>query len=194
MAKFKGGDLDLKTNQKINFDTQNQVDILYDGVDLIVNRPLKGERATHNNHLVRYDQLTETSGILQTQIDNITISGGAQTFIDLNDTPTTYSGYEDKHVYVESDGTGLNFRYIQDNDDYTEIIYTGVFPTQINVYTDSGKLHQISSTAIVRIGGKVTQTIKSIYDINTGTSIVGTLTTTINRVGGRVVSTTSVRT
>jgi hypothetical protein len=148
----------------------------------------------HDDRYYTEPEVDTISGSLQDSIDNITVSGGVNTFIDLNDTPAAYSGDENKHVYVESDGTGLNFRYISDDDNYTEIIYSNAFPTQIDVYTNSGKTHQISSTTITRTSGVVSQTTKSIYDIDTGTSVVGTFTTTINRVNGRVVSTTSVRT
>lgn len=144
------------------------------------------------NQVVDVDFLSEPEHLV---LDHSTVASGIpRTLLELNDTPVTYSGSEDKHIYVNSDGDGLNFRYISDDDNYTEITYTDVFPIQIDVYIDSSKIHKVSSTAISRVSGKVSQTVKSIYDIDTGTSIVGVLTTTINRVDGKVVSTTNTRT
>lgn len=36
-------------------------------------------------------------------------SGGSSTFVGLQDTPSTYSGNENKYAKVKSDGTGLEF-------------------------------------------------------------------------------------
>lgn len=101
MAKFKAGNLDLKTNQLIDFsDGFGGVFMTYDGTDLYVNVPLKAEQAVKPEHLVRLDQLTTVSGYLQNQIDGVT-------FITLDDTPSTYSGSED--YYLRSTGSGIVF-------------------------------------------------------------------------------------
>lgn len=196
MAKFKGGNLDLKTGQQIDFaDIYNIVTLGYDGTDLVVSVALKGEQATKPTHLVRFDQLTTASGYLQDQIDSITISG-VGTFVSLNDTPTTYSGaLDNKFVFVNNDGSGLSFRYVSDYPYYSSYTYSGNRVIQEDIYTDSGMSQQISSTVINRdFLGRVTSTVKTVYDLDTGTAIVGTVTTTFQRVLGRVVSETVTRT
>jgi len=89
MAKFKAGDLDLKTGQKINFNDTDDVFMGYDS-ELYVNSTVSGVWAVDGGHLVVLDQLTQVSGSLSDQI-NISISG-TDTFLGLGDTPTTYSG------------------------------------------------------------------------------------------------------
>lgn len=195
MAKFKGGNLDLKTGQQIDFaDIYNVVTLGYDGTDLVVSVALKGEQATKPTHLVRFDQLTTASGYLQDQIDSITISG-VGTFVALYDTPTTYSGATDnKYVFVKNDGTGLSFRYVDDYPYYAFYTYSGNKVIQEDIYTDSGMGQQISSTVINRTGNKVNSTVKTIYDLDTGTSVVGTVTTTFQYSGNKVISETVTRT
>lgn len=196
MAKFKGGNLDLKTGQQIDFaDIYNVVTLGYDGTDLVVSVALKGEQATKPTHLVRFDQLTTASGYLQDQIDSITISG-VGTFIALNDTPTTYSGaLDNKFVFVNNDGSGLSFRYVDDYPYYAFYTYAGSNVIQEDIYTDNTMTQQISSTVVNRdFLGRITSTVKTVYDLDTGTVVVGTVTSSYQRVFGRVISETVTRT
>jgi hypothetical protein len=48
------------------------------------------------------------------------------------------------------------------------------------------KVYKISSTAISRTRGKVSEMIKQIYDYETGTSIIATVTGTITRQGNLI--------
>ena len=68
---------------------------------------VSGVDAIDPYHLVTYRQLTTLSGNLQDQID--TSSSGVETFLDLTDTPTTYSGYAGSHVLVNELENGLIF-------------------------------------------------------------------------------------
>jgi len=55
-------------------------------------------------------------------------------------------------------------------------------------WLDSTKTYHISSTALHRMAGKVVSFEKRIYDYETGTNVIATLSGIINRVGNRVVS------
>lgn len=123
MAKFKAGDLDLKTGQKIDFDDANSIHMGYDNGELYINSTISGIRAAQPYQIVRYDQLTESSGTLQDQINNIDITNYDE-FIELLDTPTTYSGSTDYLVTVNSAGTDLVFSPASET------------PTAISIYED----------------------------------------------------------
>jgi len=110
MAKFKDLSLDLETGEHIDFDDADTIMMGYDGAELYINSTISGVRAAQPYHMVRYDQLTESSGTLQDQIDDINIDIENQNeFIELIDTPTTYSGYSNYIVNVNSSATGLEF-------------------------------------------------------------------------------------
>ena len=68
MAKFQSKHLKLKDNERVYFGTGDDVSLYYDGTDFLADAPIKGQLATENEHLVRYDQLLTTSGTLQSQI------------------------------------------------------------------------------------------------------------------------------
>ena len=68
MAKFQSKHLKLKDNERVYFGTGDDVSLYYDGTDFLADAPIKGQLATQNEHLVRYDQLLTTSGTLQDQI------------------------------------------------------------------------------------------------------------------------------
>ena len=53
-------------------------------------------------------------------------------------------------------------------------------------WVDSTKVRRISSTAIVRVDNKVVNTIKQIYDYNTGIEVVTTVTGTVYRENNKV--------
>ena len=82
MAKFKGGDLDLKTGQKIDFNDANDVHLGYVDGDMYVNNTVSGVWGVEGHHLIILDQLTQASGSLSSQIPD--------TLIDLADTPAVY--------------------------------------------------------------------------------------------------------
>ena len=64
MAKFKDDNLDLETGEHIDFDDADTIQMGYDGSELYVTSTVSGVRAAQPYHMVRYDQLTEVSGIL----------------------------------------------------------------------------------------------------------------------------------
>jgi len=110
MAKFKNDNLDLETGEHIDFDDADTIQMGYDGGELYINSTVSGIRAAQPHQMVRYDQLTESSGTLQDQIDNIEIDIENQNeFVELIDTPTTYSGQAGAHVMVNEYEDGLVF-------------------------------------------------------------------------------------
>ena len=112
MAKFRNDNLDLETGEHIDFDDADTIQMGYDGGELYINSTVSGIRAAQPHQMVRYDQLTETSGILQDQINDLEIDIENQNeFIELIDTPTTYSGQEGYHTVVNSSADGLIFTY-----------------------------------------------------------------------------------
>lgn len=76
---------------------------------------------------------------------------------------------------------------LHDRDLYVELLRSYGKVVQVDEWSDVTKTKQISSTVLTRQLGKVHKTIKSIYDYSTGTSIIATVTGTINRVYGQVV-------
>lgn len=70
MAKFKDDNLDLETGEHIDFDDADTIQMGYDGTELYINSTVSGIRAAQPHQMVRYDQLTETSGVLQDQVDD----------------------------------------------------------------------------------------------------------------------------
>ena len=90
MAKFKNDNLDLETGENIDFDDADTIKMGYDGAELYINSTVSGVRAAQPYHMVRYDQLTQASGTLQNQIDNIS-------------SPTSSSGTMYPVSYVESE-------------------------------------------------------------------------------------------
>lgn len=110
MAKFKDDNLDLLSGQYIDFDDANTVHIGHDGIELYANNTISGVRAAQPYHIVRYDQLTESSGTLQDQIDDLIIDiEGQNEFIELLDTPVTYSGFAGATLQINSEADGVNF-------------------------------------------------------------------------------------
>lgn len=86
MAKFCNSHLKLKSNERVYFGDLDNASFTYDGSDLVVDVPIRGEQAVQYYHLVRYDQLTTASGYLQNQID------GINNQIDWQDSVLTISG------------------------------------------------------------------------------------------------------
>jgi hypothetical protein len=58
----------------------------------------------------------------------------------------------------------------------------------INEWLDSSKTHKISSTVINRSGNLISKTIKDVYDYETGSFVIATVTGTINRYGRKISS------
>jgi hypothetical protein len=77
---------------------------------------------------------------------------------------------------------------------FLDIVKTGVKTSSVTYWTDSGKTIKIRESLITRDGnGKVSQTVETQYDA-AGNPITGeTLTTTLTRVGGKVVNMSIVR-
>ncbi len=133
MAKFRDLSLDLETGEHIDFDDDDTIIMGYDGDELYLTSTLSGVRAVEGYHMVRYDQLTESSGTLQDQIDdlNITVTG-TNNFLDLTDTPNTYSGSENYLVVVNPAGDELIFTP-QDEIEfkfYQDSVYVGNYTSQ----------------------------------------------------------------
>jgi hypothetical protein len=106
MAKFKDLSLDLETGEHIDFDDDDTIMMGYDGDELYLNSTLSGVRAAQPYHMVRYDQLTQASGILVNYIDE-----GLEAqdeFIELLDTPSSYAGANNYDVVVN--GSELVFK------------------------------------------------------------------------------------
>ena len=112
MAKFKDLSLDLETGEHIDFDDDDLIKMGYDGAELYVNSTISGIRAAQPYHMLRYDQLTEASGTLKNYID--TGLEAQDEFIELEDTPTTYSGSENKYLRVTT--TGIVFDTVDHGD------------------------------------------------------------------------------
>lgn len=90
---------------------------------------------------------------------------------------------EDKDFLSESEHEGFH-----DRDKYIEVTRDSGKISMVDEWMDSSKSHKISSTAITRQGNMIVKTVKSIYDHDTGTYIIATVTGTINRQGRRVTS------
>jgi hypothetical protein len=110
MAKFKDLSLDLETGEHIDFDDADTIMMGYDGNELYISSTVSGVRAAQPHQMVRYDQLTESSGTLQDQIDDLALDiEGQDEFIELVDTPVTYSGQGGYVVSVLDNELGLEF-------------------------------------------------------------------------------------
>ncbi len=55
-------------------------------------------------------------------------------------------------------------------------------------WLDETKTHYISSTSLERVAGKVSSFTQDLYDFETGTFIIATISGTINRASGKVIS------
>ncbi len=90
MARIKGKDIYLKHDDQIYFGDNQEAALWFDENELRLTHTVSGTKATQGYHLVRLDQIPDD-------------------FLDLLDTPTTYSGYGTALVRVKSDETGLEF-------------------------------------------------------------------------------------
>ncbi len=79
---------------------------------------------------------------------------------------------------------------LHDRDIYIEISRSNNKVSSIDEWVDDTKAKKISSTAIIRTNNKVTSTVKQIYDYDTGTIIIATVTGTIHRQSGKIYSMT----
>ena len=77
---------------------------------------------------------------------------------------------------------------LHDKDLYTEISRVLGKVYKIEEWRDITKTFKVSSTAFIRSGKQVSQTIKSIYDYETGTTVIATVTGTTTRHLGNIVS------
>ena len=90
MARFKGKDLYLKNDDQVYFGDNQEAALWYLDSELRLDHTISGTKATQGCHLARLDQIPDD-------------------FLDLIDTPGTYSGSEGYVVSVKDDGTGLEF-------------------------------------------------------------------------------------
>jgi len=77
---------------------------------------------------------------------------------------------------------------LHDRDSYSELNRLNGKVYRIDEWRDITKIFKISSTVFIRSGKHISQTIKSIYDYDTGTSIIVTVTGTINRFNNKAVN------
>lgn len=89
----------------------------------------------------------------------------------------------DKEFISPEEHEGLHNR-----DAYIEIVRANGKVIRVDKWRDSSKLHQVSSTAVSRLENKILGTKKFIYDYATGSSIIATVTGTLVRSHGKVVS------
>lgn len=78
MAKFCNSHLKLNSNERIYFGDLDNASFTYDGSDLVVDVPIRGEKAVQPYHLVRYDQFQDLEYSLNQsdwQESILTISG-----------------------------------------------------------------------------------------------------------------------
>jgi len=117
MAKFKSSHLKLKTNQRVYFGDVDQASFTYDGSDLITDVPVRGERAVQQYHLVRYDQLTEVSGTLQQQINDMSLVDWQDSVLTISGTPPGSPSDGDRYLIANSGTTGV---WVGHEDDIAE--------------------------------------------------------------------------
>jgi hypothetical protein len=154
--------------------------------------PVGGVDATQPEHLVTYNQLTTTSGNIIDYIDSEVDSQNE--FIELIDTPTTYSGLTGYHPAIKSSEDGLEFSLYSEPDLYIETTRSGNSVTYVDAWRDNSKTFQTYKETITRAGGFVSQVVTDIFDVTDGVTITDTYTNTFVRSGGFVVSETQVRT
>jgi len=90
MARIKGKDIYLKHDDQIYFGDNQEAALWFDDNELRLNHTISGTAATQGYHLVRLDQVPDD-------------------FLDLQDTPSSYSGYGNYYVSVKSTEDGLEF-------------------------------------------------------------------------------------
>jgi hypothetical protein len=97
MAKFNDKNLRLKDGEKIVFGTDLDANMWYDGISdqLSVDVTISGVTPTQDSHLTT-----------KQYVDDKVASA---TFIELTDTPTTYSGFANYVVKVNATGDALDF-------------------------------------------------------------------------------------
>ncbi len=77
---------------------------------------------------------------------------------------------------------------LHDRDLYSELTRLNGKVYSVDEWRDITKTFKISSTVFIRSGRHISKTIKSIYDYDTGTYIIATITGTINRHHGKVIN------
>ena len=77
---------------------------------------------------------------------------------------------------------------LHNKDRYVEIVRAHGKVVKIDEWRTFSKIHKISSTAIIRSGNVVLRTEKSVYDYVTGLDVIATVTGTLVRINGKVIS------
>lgn len=93
MARIKGKDIYLKHDDQVYFGDSQEAALWFFDNELRLDHTISGTKATQGYHLARFDQIPDE-------------------FIDLDDTPNSYSGYSQKIVAVNQLETGLEFTTI----------------------------------------------------------------------------------
>jgi S-adenosylmethionine/arginine decarboxylase-like enzyme len=127
MAKFKGKDLKLGTDQSVYFGNSDQARLWFDGAEWAASHTISGTAATAGHHLIRKDQVDSSIS---------TLSG-------------TLTSYIDDHTWTESDITDLD-KYTQSE---VDTLVSGV---NASIITDHGGLTGLSDddhTQYIRVDG-----------------------------------------
>lgn len=74
------------------------------------------------------------------------------------------------------------------SDRYIEVLRSSGRIAVINEWLNLSKTHKISSTYINRINGLISTTVKDIYDHETGSFVISTISGTVSRQGRRITS------
>lgn len=91
----------------------------------------------HDDRYYMESEVDTISGTLQVQID-----AKPDTFLELDDTPTTYSGSEGKYISVKNDGTGLEFVDITTGSG--NLVFTNTIPLLASGINYEGFSHNLN--------------------------------------------------
>lgn len=146
-------------------------------LDITDNNKIKEIQAGDNLNLTD-NSITGVQNITASGTINaadITVNGErlvAQTFNDLTDTPSTFSGAPNYFVKVKADGTGLEYRPLSDLGNIeidTITVDTGIIPSVNNVGylgTEAAKFNEIVSTTLK--GNLLSYSEEIVFDATTG--------------------------
>jgi hypothetical protein len=206
MAKFTTKNIEFKDGQKAIFGTDDDSYIMWDesGKQLIISTVVSGVYPTEPGHLTpmfyvdaaisgaapgNHGQLT---GLEDDDHPQYVPRDGSRGFT------STVSGVEPIEDYHLTTKRYVDFnmsRFIEGYDDqYIEVTRVSNKFTKTEVWRDSSKTFRIKTTETYRSGNLVTGEYSVLYDLDTGTTIVATISGTVQRTGYQVNSITYDRT
>lgn len=172
MAKFKGKDLYLANDDQIYFGDNQEAAMWYDDDgELHLNHTLSGIRASDPYHMVRYDQLTEASGTLQTQITN--------NYISLDNKIDTTSGTLQGQITYYSDHGNLSGLSDDDHTHYILVNGTRAFTGTVSGISPIDPAHLVTKNYVDSVVGEATTEVTYVpYTLSliAGTYISGDVT------------------